>query len=64
MNLHRVVDGVAATAILLFVVLEYGLRTEIVPDSAMAIGDAGLHVLIFGTIAWHFMREKLNGHEN
>ena len=58
-NLHHIVDGVAALAILVFVVLEHGLKVKFISDSTMTFGDAGLHVLIFSTLAWHFLREKL-----
>ena len=61
-NLRQVTDGVVAAAILLFVVLEYGLKTTLIPDSVMALSDAGLRVLIFATIAWHILRERVNGH--
>lgn len=61
MNLHRIVDGVAALAILTLFTLEYGLSISFVSGTTMALGDVALHVLIFGTIAWHVFREKLRG---
>ena len=59
--MHRALDGVAAALILIFVLVEYVLRVETIPDVALSVGDAGLHVLIFGTLTWHLIWEKLNG---
>lgn len=64
MNTHRLVDGIAALAILVFVTLEYGLSMRLIPDSMMALGDAGLHVLIFMSLAWHFLKERFNGKDS
>lgn len=60
--LHRAVDGVAAVALVGFLALEYGLgASNPVPERLMSFGDAGLHVLIFGTVLWHIVKERFNG---
>jgi hypothetical protein len=63
--LHRAVDGVSAVVLVGFLALEYGIGgANPVPERAMSIGDAGLHALIFGTIAWHIINERFGGHKH
>lgn len=59
MHLHRIVDGIAAILIVAFVLVEYVLHVNLIPDLYMSLGDVVLHILIFGSLMWHVIWERL-----
>jgi len=59
MIFHRIVDGFAAVVVLGFLMLEHVLQIDTIPEVYMSIGDVLLHVVIFGTLAWHTFFELM-----